>query len=161
MSPGLVILLTTALAWADPLVTIDADGAVTGTIETPVPADVLRARLADPTWLPTVSQDGTRVSVVRPDGACLIVDSDSPAIVEVRYRTRQCPTPDGFVSTLVASDSFSAYTATWTLVPTAAGTRATYHIALASSLWVPEAIVRRTTRAGIAAMLANLEAWRP
>lgn len=155
------LALTLALAHAAPVVTIDDDGTVTGVMETPVPAELLRAKLADPTWLPTVSGDGTRVSVVQRDGDCLILDSESPSVITVRYRTRQCPTATGYQFTLVSSDSFTSYTATWTLQPIAAGTRATYHLEIVSSLWVPQAVVRRSTRGGIEQMMTNLEQWRP
>ena len=156
-----MIALALTLAAAAAVVTIDDDGAVTGVLETPVSVEVLRAKLGDPTWLPSVSRDGTRVSVVRRDGDCLILDSESPSVITVRYRTRQCPTPTGYSFALVSSDSFTSYAASWTLTPTASGTRATYRLVVVSTLWVPQAVVRRSTRAGIEQMMTNLEQWRP
>lgn len=154
----LSLLLGAALAAE---VTIDDQGAVVGTLVTPVPVDTLRARLADPTWLPTVSQDGTQVAIAAREGDCVVLDSVSPSVITVRYRTRQCPTADGFTYTLVQSDNFSAYAASWTFAATPAGTRATYRVAVTSTLWLPDAIVRHATKSGIAQMVGRLEAWRP
>jgi len=147
-------------AFAAPTVHVSDDGAVTGVVELSTSAADLRSRLADPTWLPTISKDGTTVTVAGRAGSCLLVDSASPnPVITVRYRTRQCPTDLGYESTLIQSDQFSEYAASWTITPTPQGSRATYVIRVKSTLWLPEAVVRRGVRTGIEQMLTNLEAW--
>jgi hypothetical protein len=157
---GTVLLLLAHLTFAAPTVTVADDGAVTGVVDLAIPPAELRARLADPTWLPTISKDGTRVTVAGRDGDCLLVDSVSPsAIMTVSYRVRTCPTPTGYASTLVESQQFSSYATSWQFKPSAAGTQATYHIRVATSTWIPDAVVRRGVRSGIEQMLTNLETW--
>jgi len=156
----LATLFGTAHAAEPPSVTIQDDGAVVGVVDLAVAPDVLRTRMQDPSWLPTISGDGTTVTVTRTDGACQILHSESPnAVMTARYDTRRCPTDTGFASTLLDSNAFKSYATSWTFEPTATGTRATYRVALSTSLWVPNGVVRRTTRGAIQDMLENLQAW--
>jgi hypothetical protein len=156
----LLVLLLSLVARAAPPVMVSDGDVLTGTVDVAVAPEALRARLSDPTWLPTISRDGTEVSVVRPDGPCQVLQSVSPStFLTVRYQTRRCPTADGFHSTLIESNAFSTYETSWTILPDGAGARVTYRIHVVSTLWVPKGVIRRNVRSGIESMLVNMQDW--
>ncbi|MFK7930797.1 MAG: hypothetical protein AB8H79_21620 [Myxococcota bacterium] len=155
-----MFLAIAALA-GPPSVAVQSDGSVIGTAELDVSAEVIRANLSDPLWLPTVDGGGTVVVVEGTEGPCLRLKSTSPSsVMTVKYRTKRCPTSTGFRSTLIDSNAFKSYTTSWVFKDIGNGkSTATYTIMANSSLWVPEGIVRRQTRLGIERMLTNVQAW--
>ena len=143
-----------------PTATVQDDGSVIGSVELAVPPETLRARLADPAWLPTISKDGTTVTLTGKEGGCQLIKSESPNVVmTARYTPRRCPTADGYQSTLIEGNAFDTYATSWSIIPTETGARATYKVSLTTSLWVPNSMVRRTTRNTIQEMLVNLQTW--
>lgn len=156
----MIALLLSSIALAGPPVMATDGDALTGVVQLDVEPTVVRQALQDPTFLPTISKDGTQVTVLGTDGACQIVQSVSPsAFLTVRYKTRRCPTATGFHSTLIESNAFSAYDTSWAIEPNAAGTQVTYRIELVSTLWVPRGVVRRGVRNGIESFLTNMHDW--
>lgn len=156
----MILLISIAALAGAPEVVVGKDGGVVGVADLAVRPDVIQRHLSDPTWLPTVDGGGTTVVLDGMDGSCQLLTSTSPSsVMTVEYKTRRCPTKTGFKSTLRESNAFKSYTTSWTFEPTPTGTRATYRIDANSSLWVPEAIVRRQTRIGIERMLTNVQAW--
>ena len=160
----MIVLLFSLLAPAAdlPKPTVDQakDGTITATVQLDEPVEVVRANMQDPGWLPKVTGSSTQVTVTGMDGTCQLVSSVSPnAIMTAKYQTRRCPTASGFASTLRDSNCFDRYRTSWSFQPSGAGTLATYVVSLDTSLWVPNSVVRRTTRSEIAKMLGKLQDW--
>lgn len=156
----LLAALAGAADLAAPTVTIHDNGSVVGLVDLGVTPEQVQSALSDPTWLPTITGDGTRVTLQGTDGGCQLLASESPsAIMTARYETRRCPTDTGFQSTLRSSNAFKTYATSWTFTPTAQGTRATYRLDMTTSLWVPNSVVRRATRNALEDMLTQLQAW--
>lgn len=145
-----------------PEVVVQADHAVHGVVEVAASPEIVRARIADPRWVARVDGSGTKVELVadapvQREG-CVVTDRSTPnAIATVRSRIEQCPTASGFVETLVASKSFDAYRVDWTLEPHGTGTRITYHLAMSTSMMVPQFVIDSQSRKAIEAMLTKLQ----
>lgn len=159
----LVLLALTLSAHAAPEPVRTAfrdDGSVVGTVHLSLPADAVRARLADPVAVAQTAGGGTTVEIVSTEGGCTIYDSRSPSVLmTVRYRLRACPTPTGVVATLVESNAFSAYRTEWVVEPApGGGSTATYILAMQPSFWVPSSIVRGETKKGVSQLLEALHA---
>lgn len=162
----MLVVLWVGLAMAgeptNPEVEIHKGGAVIGTVELALPPVELRQHMTDPTWLARTVESETKIVVEGADGPCALVASESPSsVMTARYRTRRCPTQTGFVSTLRDSNCFDTYRAVWTFEPLDGGarTRAVYRIDLTTSLWVPNAVVRNSTRNGVKETLQKLLTW--
>lgn len=155
----LTLLLSAALA-ADPVAVVTDAGLVRGTVSVPVPAAVVVGQLADPGWVATLYDGGTEVSVVGPDGDCLVVDYVSPsAFLAVKYKVRHCPTRTGTQATLLESNAFSSYGTTWRVEPTAAGSNLVYELELVTTLMVPQSFVRSATRKSVQKLMEALDGW--
>lgn len=117
------------------------------------PADV-RARLADPTWVSTIDAGSTTVTVRERAGDCLIADFTSPStLMTVRYTVRQCPTANGYKSTLVSSDDFASYEAEWSVAAEGTGSLLTYRLRLTPSLPIPASFLSGTLRRDILSLM--------
>lgn len=141
-----------------PEVQVRADHSVVGVALVAATPDVVRGKIADPSWVAATDASGTRVTVVERRGDCLVADRESPNVITtVRSRTEQCATPTGFVETLVSSRSFDAYRAQWTVEPVPGGARITYDLAMSTSMLVPQAIIDQQARKGVQTMLVRLQ----
>lgn len=148
------------MAWASaPDVVIRDDHSVRGTALLATDATTARARLADPAWIASVDASGNRIELAAGAGDCKRVKTESPhPIRTVRYEVERCPTADGFVETLIASDAFDAYEARWSIASEPGGARITYTLATRTSLLVPQFVIDRQTRKGVERMLGALQA---
>lgn len=150
-------------ALPEPQVSDPGEGPIVGTVQLAVPPDTLKSKFADPTWLSSITEGRTRISVTGQDGPCQLIHSESPnAIMTAVYDVKRCPTASGFASTLRDSNCFKRYSTSWEFAPTAdgTGTVATYRLDIESSLMlVPESTVRSASRKAIGEMLGKLQGW--
>jgi len=144
-----------ATAAAPDAVVLPTQG-VQGTVSVALaPADI-RARLADPVWVRTVSGTTTTVTVKSREGSCVVSDYVSPAgFMTVKYTVRQCPTAQGVKSTLVASGDFSTYESEWIVTPDGAGSLLTYRVHVTPSLPLPVSLITGTMRKDVLAMMTS------
>lgn len=150
------LLLTVAMG-VEPTAWVGDDGVVSGMVTVAAPRAAVLAVVADPERIAAVDGDDAVVERVIPDGACLLVDYRSQAMIgEVRYRVRQCPTATGVLSTLVRSEVLTAYWARWTLTPEGAGTRVRYDIAMTTHMRLAHGIVQQVTRRAVRRMMEGL-----
>lgn len=155
-----LLFLFASLALAtEPTAVIDGT-VVRGSAWLAVDAGHFLDALEDPVWESRVSGSGTRVAVLGRDGDCMDLSIVSPNVIhEARYELRRCRAADGVVSTLVSSNTFSAFTARWRAVPESGGARVTYEVDVTPSLWVPDALVRAETRRAVLKLLRGLTTW--
>lgn len=156
----LALLLATSLSLAgEPAAVVEGD-VVRGTARLAVPPQRFLDALRDPTWEARVSGSSTTAEVKGRDGACLHVAYVSPnPVVKAAYEVRRCPVPNGWQSTLLASNVFEGYRAAWHAVPDGDGAQITYEIELSTSLWVPNSLVRGETRKSVLKMMRAMAAW--
>lgn len=149
----------TTLAWSGPPdVAVRDDHSIVGVVVVNAPPALVRDRIADPKWVAKVDGSGTEVVFVEHRGPCVVSDRASPnAISTVRSRVEQCPTPTGYVESLVASKSFDSYRVLWTFEPDGAGTRITYDLAMSTSMMVPQFVIDQQARKGVHSMLTQLQ----
>jgi hypothetical protein len=154
------LLLALGALAGPPVITSDG-GVLTGTVELQVAAATLRGHMVDPTWMPRTTDSTATVSTTGSDGACLLVHVENPSpLMTLTWDTRRCPTETGYHGALVASNSFESYEESWTIEPTAEGSRATYRLHVVSRIWgVPRGIVRKASRGAIERALTGLQAW--
>lgn len=147
---------TLALA-GTPNVEVTPTHAVRGTVTVGASVDQVLAKLRDPLWVSKVDASGTTVTLVSTEGPCSILDSVSVnAIKTVEYRTKHCPTADGTHGTLVSSNAFDSYQATWTVRPHPEGAELTYFLDMQTSMMVPQFIIDRTTKKSVGNLLERL-----
>lgn len=156
----MILLLAAGLALADDPSAVVEGSVVRGTAVLAVPPQTIIAQLSDPSWAGEVSGSNTQARVVSVLGPCQHVAYVSPnAILEARYELKRCPTADGWDDTLITSNAFSAYHATWRAVPEGEGARVTYEVDLSTSLWVPDSLVRGETRRSVLKMMRAMATW--
>lgn len=148
-----LLLAPLALAGAPTAVVLPSQG-VEGTVWVAMaPADALR-RLSDPTWVSSIAGGTTVVSVRSKEGDCVVADYASPStLMTVRYTVRQCPTGNGYRSTLVKSDDFASYESGWSVVADGAGSTLTYRVQLAPTFPVPVSFITGTMRRDVFSMM--------
>jgi hypothetical protein len=157
-----LLLPLLALASGAPSVSFEDDGGVVATVGLDVSADTFKARLADPVWMTEMGGGGkTRVQVTGTEGACRTVDAVTESSVKtVRITTRQCLVDDGLDITMVSSEDFDRYAASWRITPgDQGGITATYQLDLEPSMWVPGFVMKRAMRSSLERLLTNLKAW--
>jgi len=146
-------------AMAAPTISLDGD-VIVGVVEVAAAPDVVRERIADPTWVNAVDAGNTDVTVADRAEGCLVLDYlTTTTFATVRFRVRQCPTLDGVVTSLMQSDDFSAYQTSWVVRPNGVegGAVLVYRQEVRTRLPVPAFIVRRQSKRHIASLLARLE----
>lgn len=156
-----MLLLLALGALAGPPTIVEDGGEFVGSVDLAVPAQILRQHMVDPTWMPRTTDSTATVSTTGRDGRCLLVRVENPTpLMTLSWLTRRCPTEVGYHGALVDSNAFEAYEESWTIEPTAQGSRATYRLRVVSSIWaVPKRIVRRASRRAIDRALTGLQAW--
>lgn len=154
-----VALLLASAAWAadpsDPEISIDGEW-VWGTVLISAPRGEVVDALKTPHNVVRWEGSGTQVTTT-PDGSCLRVALDVPsAIGRIRYTERRCPTAEGYRSTLLESEDFDYFEATWVLETSEGGCRARYGLRSKPSFPVPRALAQRLTGRSIRKMLAGM-----
>lgn len=148
--------IATALA-GSPTAWIGDNGVVSGTVSLPAPPAAVVALVSDAVAVNRLDGGSTRVSVVRADGSCSILDYTSPSMLgEIKYRVRTCPTATGSQSSLVQSDSFSKYHTLWSVTPEGAGSLVRYDLEMVVSIMVPSSLVESTSKRAVRRMLTSL-----
>lgn len=160
MSITAFLLLTVGAALAEePTVTVDG-ATVRGSAVLEVPATRFLAALRDPAWEGQVAGDGTEAHITGSEGGCQIVSYSSPnSVATATYVLRRCPTADGWESSLVRSNTFTAYRSRWTVTPAARACRVSFEVELSVSAWVPDSLVQSQTVQSIQRRLQALQAW--
>ena len=151
-------LLAIPLAKAAPETTINSAGAVVSTVTVSAdPASVL-ALLSDPSLVAALSGDGISAKVSAEEPPCMVLDYNSASrLATVEYRLRQCAVDGGFDVTLISSEAFSVYDATWRILPSGSATTLTYSLYAKTTYFFPDAIIRQTIRSGVDKMMRGLE----
>ena len=159
VAPLLVVWSFGAAFAGPPTAVVLDDGSVLGTASVPAAVDLARSRVSDPTWVSATKNKSTRVTVTARDGACLLLESMSPSVIlDVQYATRQCPTADGVVATLVSSNAFTEYTAAWRVVPEGTGSRVEYRLSMKTQLSLPQSFISGTTRRRVQTLMEKVGA---
>lgn len=147
-----------ALAFAVPPSAEVVEGEIVARVTVAAAPDVARAKVTDPAWITEVEGGGSATRLLSRDDACGVYENTTPGpFTEVVYTTRQCPTPEGSTSTLVASNTFTRYAASWRVVPDGAGSLVEYRIALVTRLPMPQSWVDNTTRKRLEALMQRVQ----
>ena len=143
---------------ADPVVTMLADHRVQGSIDLRVPADTVRALIADPRTIARIDNSGTTVTLKgRTEGGCQLVHSAvSHPIASVDYLSRVCPISDGWQSSLVESEGMAAFESVWRVQESGAQTKLTYELRAIPNLPIPQFVVNSQSRSAVQSLLEKL-----
>ena len=161
LSMTTALLLLLSLAWADgPQVEVglQADGTVVGVAVVPATPAAILELVEDPIRSGKLSPDVIRVSFER-DGDCVEIDTEARGVFKpLRYKSRRCPTENGWRDQLVESDSFTEYDASWSLRPVDGGTEVTIRVQTEVTLPipVPRSVVKKRQKVSVGETLENL-----
>ena len=136
----------------EPAVDILRDGTVEGTVVVGATVDRVRALVGDVARLRRMSRDVKDVAVRR-EGDCVVVTTRTASVLEVNYTARRCPTADGWVETLLESDTFNDYYSEWFVHSVADGVLVRFRLRTVADLPVPDRLVRGALKKGVESVL--------
>lgn len=152
----LLFFVLTAFA-AEPQVDLDHDGQVIGTVVVTATEAQVRSVLDNAEMLGELSPQVIDVhATTLPDGCEELVTETKGMFRNLTYTSRRCRTAKGWDDTLVQSDDFSEYRASWEASPVDGGTRITVRSRTNVNLPLPDSLVNKQSRKGIAEMLEAL-----
>lgn len=132
-----------------------SDGAWSAEVVWAVPADAVRAQLADPIAMARFSPDITSVTPL-PPGRCARYRVATGNLVPLTYDMERCPTSSGWHETLVASEGLSAYEVDWSVKAEGEGARVRYEIHVQPSFPAPSFLVDRETKNSVISLFGRL-----
>ena len=153
---ALFVAVASPPAFAAPIVTTDAAGVVHASAVVPAPPEKVLAIIRDPVAMHAISNAGGTLRAT-PSDPCIDVSYllENP-LVTIAYVARACPTPTGFRTDLVQSDSFASMTAEWVVRPVDGGSEVAYVYRQDLNIPVPDWMIRKRTEASITAMMTAL-----
>ncbi len=143
-----------------PAVVVLPDHTIAGTVTIQASPDTVRALVGDPVRVAGIDNTGVRVSVAPADGACQTVTSAvTHPIASVRYTTRQCPTADGFLATLVTSEQLKVFSARWSVQAAGPHTLLRYELKTVPSFPVPQFVIEGQSKSAVAGLLSRIQGY--
>lgn len=141
----------------EPTSEVRDDGTVVVKINVEATPTEVKALLADTEGAAMdISADLLSVTATQ-RGACEEVRRETRGVFRpFEMKVLKCPTPNGFVESLVASDDFSAYQSTWSVQPGVTGSDVTYSVRTELNAPVPGAMVRKGVLDGARNAIVNL-----
>lgn len=116
---------------------------IVGTVDLLVPADQVRALLADPVASARLIPDVLSVEVTS-RGLCQDLGLTTRGLARpLQVRVRRCPTADGWRQDLLQSEDFTSYEMVWKIQPIESGTRVIFKAAMAVNLPVPKSLLKK------------------
>jgi hypothetical protein len=150
------ILIATAAFGAEPQVEVEK-GWVYGHVLIDAPAERVLEVLQDPVEMARIDDNGVLVTVNSVSGQCKTVDTKiTQEMIPAAYVSQGCPIANGWDWELVASKDFKEYHSQWRVESTAAGTVLSHRLRTVVDLPVPQMIVNRKAKAGVAHSLGKL-----
>lgn len=140
---------------ATPAVRPMAEGFCASVVVDSTPEQV-RAALADPADMALRPPDMISVEAT-PRAGCHEIEGRTRGLLRpLAYRSLRCPTPTGFLETLVASEDFERYEAEWRIEAVEGGTRVSFRIDVLPDLPVPRALVSENVKRSAVAVVTAL-----
>lgn len=148
-------LLTLALA--APSVDVTAEGVVRGEVVVSTPPEQVMERMKASASRAKAMASTAKITA-EPAGDCELEHVFvANAIKDVRYDIRTCATDMKVHSTLVSSDDFTDFVATWRFAPADGGTKITYDLTMVPSFYVPGFVIKAQAKKGVLEALQGIE----
>ncbi len=155
--PLALLALALSASAAPPEVSSEDDGTVVGHVVIDAPADAVRAVLGDPVRTGDLSPDVLSVENVGGEGDCHDLKTETRGLWRsLTYRSRRCPTAEGWHETLLEPGDFSELASTWRVETHEGGTEVTLRVQTDVNLPVPQGVLRRHERRNVLEILGNL-----
>ena len=125
------------------------------------PLEEVRAFLLDPEEAASLTPDVESVEVLTSDTCDLVRTTKKGLLSSVEYVVKRCYADDGVQETLVESEDFTAYEASYTLTAVDGGTKVVYDVTVGVDMPVPDWAIRmgveRSTAATMEALAAHFD----
>ncbi len=142
----LIFSLASALA-AEPTVTTQADGTVVARMEVAASAEAIRAILSDSEASVRLSADVLSVDAALKGKCSEMTVQTKGAWNPLEYKALRCPTANGWRTSLIESDDFSALEVEWKLDPSCSDlTTVEYRVRTDVDIVAPKALVQQGVR---------------
>ncbi|MFH1467642.1 MAG: SRPBCC family protein [Pseudomonadota bacterium] len=151
-------LFAAALLGAEPTLSITETGdTVIGTLTLHATPVQVRGVLSNPLATAHLSPDTVSAEFTA-SGACYELSVRVRGLLNpMAMRSRRCPTADGWVEDLVASEDFKRYHQTWSVIPLdGGGTRVEYRTTIELVLPAPRVLLVESTKRSVDASLKRL-----
>lgn len=145
LAMSILALLFTIASAAEPTLVVLEDGSIRGILELGVAPEAVRAAVPDPVGLHRITASPGEAKA-QPDGSCLVIDSVGP---QASYRSRSCPTADGWIETLVSSEQLRGFSARFRVEPAPGGSKVSYEVSATPAMPVPAFLLRSTLKSSV------------
>lgn len=139
----------------DPVLETD-NATVRGSIHVDAPAEHVRAFVGEPIQIARLDGRGATVDVLT-RASCSDILTRSPTIIgQISYRSRVCPTGNGWSNTLLSSEDLDQFHAVWSVEPEGSGSKLSYELTVVPKGPVPLMLVVQGSKSAVKGLLSSI-----